>query len=236
MASILLVDDDGETAFIIRSTLEPTHQIEVETSLLKAKERLTQGKFSLLLLDVALPDGNGIEWYSEVQSSSPQMPVIFLTAGTDIADQALGISLGADDYLIKPIHPIILRVRIDACLKRHADIKVRDDVFILGDLTFQVAKQLCFVVREKERQPIELTPLEFKLLLHFAKNEEIVLTRDQLMNGVWGRDIHIYDRTIDTHVSRLRRKLKPSRYTLEAVHGVGYRMVVAHDGKVSDDL
>jgi DNA-binding response OmpR family regulator len=226
MGSILLIEDDEDIVFIIRKALEPEHYVTSVSLLSKATELLNSHSYQLILLDVMLPDGDGFHFLSDLKNSSSirTMPVLFLTGKSSTADQVLGFSLGAEDYMIKPIQPILLQARVNAKIKKYTELRNDSDMLILGDLKFLISKQKAMIVRGTSESEMDLTPLEFKLLLHFAKHEEDVFSRDQLISYVWGENVHIFDRTIDTHISHLRKKLKGCQYSLDSIHGVGYRL------------
>lgn len=233
MGSVLLIEDDEEMVFIIRKALEPEHQVTSASSLAKATELLQQHSYQLILLDVTLPDGDGFEFFSELKNSSNirLVPVLFLTGKSSTADQVLGLSMGAEDYLIKPVQPILLRARVDAKIKKYIELHKESDTYTIGNLKFIISKQKAIIMKETGETEMDLTPLEFKLLLHFSKHGEEVFTRDQLISRVWGENVHVFDRTVDTHVSNLRKKLKDSHCSLGSIHGVGYRLVPHESAK-----
>jgi DNA-binding response OmpR family regulator len=183
--------------------------------------------FHLILLDVLLPDGDGFEFFNDIQKKKnlSTTPVIFVTGQANVSDQVLGFSLGAEDYIIKPVYPLILRARVNSKLNKYQALQQEEEIFVLGPLTFDLLKQRITFHSPTEKHEIELTSLEFKLFLYFARREEQIFTRNQIMTSIWGENIHIYDRTIDTHICHLRSKLKGLPFALEAVHGAGYRFM-----------
>lgn len=225
MGLILLIEDDDDVALSIREVLEPEHKVMICKEAKKAPLLFSQMKFNLVLLDVMLSDGNGFDLLTRLRQNPnfQSIPVLFTTGQASTADQVLGFSLGAEDYIIKPIDPILFRVRVNAKIKKYSDNL--NSQFTLGDLKFDLLKQKLFLIQDQKETEVELTSLEFKLLQYFAHHEGQVFSRNQIMTAVWGENIYILDRTIDSHISRIRNKLKLSQYTIEPVHGVGYRMM-----------
>jgi DNA-binding response OmpR family regulator len=227
MAEILVIEDDKGTLLILRQALEPEHAIAGCHCLAEARTALSKRSFDLILLDVVLPDGDGFEFFDELKKLGhfQSVPVLFVTGKTSVSDQVMGYSLGAEDYIVKPINPLILRARVNSKVLKYQKFREDNEAFALGPLRFDLAKQRISVSAESGNTQIETTSLEFKLLLYFARREEQIFSRDQLITAIWGENVHVMDRTIDTHICHLRGKLKGSLYTLEAVHGAGYRLV-----------
>jgi two-component system OmpR family response regulator len=227
MAEILIIEDDESTLLLMRRVLEPEHSVTGCLRMSEARQALRKKTFNLILLDVVLPDGDGFMFFDELGKSGQlkSIPVLFVTGKSSVSDQVMGYSLGAEDYIVKPINPLILRACVNSKISKYRRLENDADVFTAGTLKFDLAKQKISIRTESDESELETTSLEFKLLLHFARREEQVFTRDQLMTAIWGDGIHVMDRTIDTHICHLRSKLKGSSYTLEAVHGVGYRLI-----------
>lgn len=224
MDHILLIEDSPESVHVIKRALEPEHCVTASATLSCARAQLQKGAYDLILLDVSLPDGDGFEFLADLNQSQAnhQCPVFFLTSKAGLADQVLGYSLGADDYIIKPVQPVLLQAKVNAKLKKRAG-SANDAAFsVFGDITLDIARHRVSVAGK----PVDLTSLEFRLLTHFIRHREQVFSRDRLMTAVWGENTHILDRTIDTHISHLRTKLSSAQCVLEAVHGSGYRLVL----------
>lgn len=226
MSRILLVDDATDDQRIIMTSLGKTHDVRVAATLGEARACLKSETFDLLLLDVQLPDGDGFQFCAELQNDAEarQIPVIFLTVRSDTPDKVLGFSLGAEDYVSKPFDPRELRARIEARIKKAGERKLRDLNLQVGDLKISVTQQKVLLVGGARERELDLTPLEFKLLLFFAQNEDHVFGRDQLLAAVWPGNVNVADRTVDMHVSNLRKKLAACNRTIRSVHGVGYRL------------
>ena len=182
-------------------------------------------KIDLIILDLMLPDINGFDVCKEV-SKEYNIPIIMLTAKNDIVDKILGLEFGADDYITKPFYVREVIARIKVCLRRMDNlkenpceeiIKLRNDIKI-----FENSREVY-----KGDNPIKLKPKEYELLLSFAKNSKIVMSRDKLLEKVWGYDFEGDSRTVDVHVQRLRKKLDEDNdeSIISTVFGIGYRMI-----------
>jgi DNA-binding response OmpR family regulator len=186
----------------------------------QAIDRVDRSAIDLVLLDVMLPRKDGFAVCRELRRSGKRMSIILLTARTHEAEKVLGLELGADDYVTKPFSPMELRARIKAALRRSS--ASTHELFRFGRFEVDFGR---FELRRDGRS-VDLTPIEFKLLAAFVQNRRNVLTRQQLLDQVWGTDVFVIDRVVDTHVGNLRRKVetdpdKPEY--LVSVRGVGYR-------------
>jgi two-component system alkaline phosphatase synthesis response regulator PhoP len=174
----------------------------------------------LIILDIMLPKKDGFQLCRELRRSGVTTPVLLLTAKSQEAEKVLGLELGADDYVTKPFSPLELRARIKALLRRSQSQAV--DVFRFGDCEVRFQKfEVC-----RAGVPVNLTPIEFKLLSALIRNRGKVLSRDQLLDLVWGADTFITDRVVDTHITNLRKKIEPESghpHYIINVRGVGYR-------------
>ena len=176
-------------------------------SLDEANEKLKSKKFDLILLDLMLPDGSGLDLCKKIKSNSETeaTPIIILTAKDDEVDKVVGFELGADDYVTKPFSVRELILRVKAILKR-SDTKTKEVVEVerqFGDLKIDVDSHEVHV----DSQLIELTALEFRLLKELVDKRGRVQSRDQLLSEVWGYNAEVTTRTVDTHIKRLREKL-----------------------------
>lgn len=227
MSRILLVEDDPSIALILTETLSAEHSIVNCANIAGARSALSESRFDLLVLDIGLPDGNGFEFLSELRNSQTlnMIPVLILTSKSSIPDQLLGFSLGADDYLTKPVHPLLIQARVNAKLKKHKALKSTESLIQIGGLCFDLHKQrVSAITKDAGKSMLSLTSLEFRILLHLAKQVDRIFSREQLVSAAWEPGVHISSRTVDSHISHLRSKLKPTSYLLEAVHGAGYRL------------
>lgn len=231
MEEILLIEDDEAARIMVIRSLGPDFNVTTCSSLDRAREALNTKNFDLIMLDLTLPDGDGLQFLAELRNSAVLMhiPVVLFTGRSSTNDHVMGLSLGADDYMIKPVAPLLLKATIKARIKRIQESIRENDVLRLGELRLVISKQKLFV-REAEgaaEREIELTSLEFKMLLYFAKHSERIISRDQLISAIWGENVHIIDRTVDGHVSHIRKKINRSTYRIESVRGEGYRFVRA---------
>lgn len=221
MSRILIVEDDPDIALGLQQDLRlEGYEVEVVGDGQSAIDRAETGSFDLILLDVMLPGKDGFAVCRELRRSGLQTPIIVLTARSHEAEKVLGLELGADDYVTKPFSPMELRARIKAALRRGAPDS--PEVFRFGDFEVDFDR---FELRRSGKL-VDLTPIEFKLLAAFVRNRQMVLTRQQLLDKVWGRDVYVTDRVVDTHIGNLRKKIEadPDTPTLVvSVRGFGYR-------------
>jgi DNA-binding response OmpR family regulator len=224
---VLVVDDDVELSQLISQYLAPEgYTVEAVHSGQKGVERALSGEHAIVVLDVMLPDMKGFEVLRRVRAIS-RAPVLMLTARGDEQDRILGLEMGADDYLPKPFNPRELCARIEAILRRSrpetpAFEPLVTDRLVVDDVSLERAARV--VRRGGER--IDLTSVEFDLLETFLRSAGRVIARDDMVRSVLRREFSPFDRSIDTHVSNLRRKLGATPDGLErikGVRGVGYQ-------------
>jgi DNA-binding response OmpR family regulator len=220
---ILVVEDEPTIALGLQDDLQlEGHIVELATDGAIAEAAALERRHDLILLDVMLPRKDGFSVCRAVRQAGVRTPIILLTAKGQEADKVLGLELGADDYVTKPFSPRELVARINAVLRRTTDASTLQDVFRAGDLTLDFGR----FEATRGGQPIVLTAMEFRLLRAFAAKRRKVITHDELIADVWGRDVFLTDRVIYTHVNNLRQKIEddPSRpKLLVSVRGVGYR-------------
>lgn len=225
MASkILIVEDDRNIAELLTRNFEQTgFDTEVVYDGANALLQAEKTRPNLIILDLMLPEVDGIEVCRMLKRNpeTQRIPVVMLTAKGEEVDRIVGLELGADDYITKPFSPREVILRVQAILRRitgdrsaSATTQLRVD-----GLTIDLDKHQAF----SEEGLIDLTSTEFKMLSLFAGSPGRVFTRSILMDVVWGQEYYGVDRTIDTHISRLRRKLGGFGDLIETVHGVGYR-------------
>jgi|TARA_Y100000287_G_scaffold53469_1_gene41973 two-component system phosphate regulon response regulator PhoB len=220
---ILIIEDEPD----IRKTLEYNisregYEVISASSLSEGREKLESASFSLLLLDLMLPDGSGLDLCRELKQdkSLSSMPVIILTAKDDEVDKVVGFELGADDYVTKPFSVRELILRVKAVLKRGE--RKSDNMEVqrqFGELKIDVDSHEVFVNDEQ----VSLTALEFKLLRQLVDRRGRVQSRDQLLSDVWGYSSDVTTRTVDTHIKRLREKLGGMGKYVQTIRGVGYK-------------
>lgn len=223
MNKILLVEDSKEIYQMVVQSVAQIADLTWAKSISEARTFLKGNAFSLFILDVELPDGNGIEFCSTLQATHSQVPVFFLTSHNNLSEKVMGFSAGADDYITKPFSPLELRARLESRLRKVKQHTVQSDHYKWQELQIDKARQEVMILEKGQFTKIELTSLEFKLLLYFAQRPGEVIERDKILNDIWGQDIHVYQRSVDTHVSKLRKKLGAVSGILGSVHGSGYK-------------
>ena len=219
MSRILIVEDEVDIALGLEDDLRVEgYDVEVARDGETGFRRGREGSWDLILLDVMLPGKDGFDVCRELRRHGVQTPIILLTAKAQEAEKVLGLELGADDYVTKPFSPRELRARIKAVLRRFS----RPDVCCFGNVEVDFARA---EVR-RAGQTLEVTPIEFKLLSVFIQRRGRVLSREQLLDAAWDRDVHVTDRAVDAHIVNLRRKIEPQPAEpkfLLSVRGLGYR-------------
>lgn len=221
---ILLVDDEPNIVELAKIYLEKEgfRTLSVGDGQ-SALDRVDKDNPALMVLDLMLPALDGYEVCRRVRAKS-DLPIIMLTARDEDIDKIIGLELGADDYMTKPFNPRELVARVKAILRRAERApKQQTAVLHLADVTIDPARREVTVAGK----PAALRTKEFDLLQTLAENKGIVLTREQLLNLVWGFDFYGQTRTIDVHVSHLRKMLTGSRVSIETVTGVGYKLVIS---------
>ncbi len=218
---ILLVEDDPQTAKMVRFYLErEDFKIIVARDGVSGEEAFRQHSPQLVVLDIMLPGIDGLELCSRIRRKSA-VPILMLTARADDTDKAIGLGIGADDYLTKPFSPIELVARVKALLRRTYQYNELPRPALLGGSHLHL-DSTSRIVRLDDR-PIDLTPLEFDLLHIMMANPGWAFSRSHLLEKVWGYIDGAGEETVTAHVSNLRRKLGPSGAGLiRTVHGVGY--------------
>lgn len=220
---IYLLEDEASIQKLVVYTLTsaglPTAGFGVAADFWKALEKEIP---RLVLLDIMLPDEDGLEVLKKLRSTSrtEKLPVMMLTARDTEYDKVVGLDLGADDYLPKPFGMMELIARVKSLLRRSETDQKAPEEFRLGTLFVSLPRHIATL----SDVPLALTPKEFDVLVHLLRNPGIVLTRDQIMSGVWGYDFDGESRTVDVHIRTLRAKLADCPDLIETVRGVGYRM------------
>jgi len=225
MATVLLVDDDPKIRELLRLYVEreghrPLFAADGETAL----ELAARAQPDIVLLDVMLPGIDGLEVTRRLREIS-QVPILLLTARSAEGDRIVGLDLGADDYVVKPFSPRELMARVRALLRRRPAAAADEPILTADGLEVDPNA----VTARLDGRSLELTPFEFRILLALARRPNRVLTRDELIDAIHGADDPgIYDRTIDVHLGRLRRKLGDDANRprfIATVRTVGYRFV-----------
>jgi len=222
MTRILIVEDEPAIALGLEDDLKMEgYQVEVAGDGITGARRAREGAFDLVLLDVMLPGKDGFEVCRELRRAGLKTPILMLTAKAREAEKVMGLELGADDYVTKPFGTRELRARIKALLRRSGG-EADEECCRFGEVEVDFARG---ELRLRGR-PVELTPIEFKLLDSFIRARGRILSRDQLITAAWGHDTFASARIVDNHIANLRRKIGDDpaepRY-LRNVRGLGYR-------------
>ena len=223
-ARLLLIDDDTRLTTMVVDYLQANgFEVTAAGSLAGGRECLRQDVFDALLLDLMLPDGDGLDLTRELRADARtrRLPLLMLTARGEPPDRIVGLEIGADDYLPKPFEPRELLARVKALLRRSAAPLGDDELLRFGRLEIDLGARQARV----DGKPCDLTSHQFDLLVVLAQGAGRVLSRDQIMDGLKGHPLEAFDRSIDVHVSRIRAAIEddpkaPKR--LLTVRGVGY--------------
>ena len=223
---VLIVEDEPLLVLTLSDRLRAeAYEVEAATNGELGLARAREGRFDLILLDVALPLKSGFDVLRDLRQQRVETPVLMLTARGQVIDRVLGLKLGADDYLPKPFDMTELLARMEAVLRRRKTAAAAPaGSYVFGEVRvdFRRAEVL------REGQPVELSSLEFKLLRYFVEHRGELLSRRELLEQVWGYPAVLQTRTVDVHVASLRQKLerhaaKPEH--IVTVHRMGYRFV-----------
>ena len=225
--TIALVDDDKNILTSVSMALESEgFDVRTYNDGAEALTGIASRPVDLAILDIKMPRMDGMELLSKLRDST-RMPVIFLTSKDDEIDEVIGLRMGADDYITKPFSQRLLIERIRAVLRRAeagegAEGETKEQTVVRGDLVLDPDRHLC----TWRGDPVQLTVTEFLILQSLAARPGHVKSRDQLMDAAYGENIYVDDRTIDSHIKRLRKKFKvvdDAFEKIETLYGIGYR-------------
>jgi len=223
MAKILIVEDEEAILMALEDNLKlEGYEVESATDGEKGFSMASEGKFDLIILDIMLPRMDGFEVCKQLRQAGNTTPIMMLTAKSQEIDKVLGLELGADDYVTKPFSPRELLARVKALLRRSKQAQQGIDLYAFGDVEVDFKR---YEVK-KAGQAIYLTALEFSLLHFLVQNKGQVITRDTILDDVWGKDVYIQPRTVDKHIAELRKKIEDDPASPEhiiGVRGVGYK-------------
>ncbi|GAB5407852.1 MAG: response regulator transcription factor [Balneolaceae bacterium] len=225
---ILLIEDEPGLVMTIRDRLEEErYLVEVAEDGELGFEKALDSDYDLIILDLMLPKKGGLDICRDLRQKGIETPILMLTAKGQVIDKVLGLKLGADDYMQKPFEMMELLARVEVQLRKRNRKKEKNEIGEYGfsDVSMDFKKMLI----KKAGEEISLSAKEFQLVKFLVENEGVILTRDQLLNEVWGYDALPSTRTVDVHIAWLRQKLEEdSRYPkhIITVHGFGYKFVV----------
>ena len=225
MTRILIIEDDPAILKGLQVALEEEHYVvESESDGVFGYENARNHDFDLIILDLMLPGKNGQEICRDLRGDGVTTPIIMLTSKKEEVDKVLGLEMGADDYVTKPFSIVELKARIKAQLRRSKLKAESKDIHSFGKIEIDFRKQIAL----RNNKFIKLSSKEFEILQYFIDREEEVITRDMLLNEVWGYDVFPTTRTIDTFILNLRKKIEddPSNPKhIVTVHKAGYRFL-----------
>ena len=226
MSTILIADDEARIRRLVSDFLKRDGHTIVEAADGKEALNILENRrpgLDMAILDVMMPGMDGFEVLRELREQEhgeTHLPVMLLTARAEDADQVRGLEGGADDYVTKPFSPIVLAARVRTLLKREG--RAGAPLEQLGKLSVNELRREVMV----ENKPIDLTPKEYELLIYFKNNRAIALSRESILNAVWGYDYFGDLRTVDTHVKKLRSKLGDKGDYIKTIWGMGYKFEV----------
>ena len=215
---LLIAEDDVSlrhitSAFFINNGFE----VDEASDGIEACGLIRKNRYDVIILDIMMPGKDGIEVCRFIRDSY-DVPVIFLTALGTESDIIDGYAVGADEYVTKPFSTKLLLAKVNALIKRYRGLLVKDGRIIIDELVIEPFKRVVSV----DGKRLDISPREYELLMYFVENKEHVLSRDQILDAVWGQDFIGYDRAVDTYVKKLRQTLGPARRHIETVIKSGY--------------
>ncbi len=222
---VVIVDGDSLTAKLMRFALEDaSFQVATATRGIEAFDLVLARETSLIILDVNLPDTDGFDLLSELHARRYCGPSIFVTARSDIADKLRGFALGADDYIVKPFEPLELVARVESVIRRfrRADLMAMGTVVRVGDAELSIGE---LSYRSDAIEATSLTPTEMRILEVLMRNPAIAISRERLIERIWGYDFVGETNRVDVYIRRIRRKIEPDPDRpcyLHTVRGIGY--------------
>jgi DNA-binding response OmpR family regulator len=220
VSRILIVDDEVKIREVIKEYAEfDGHEVAQAQDGMEALSLVKANDYDLIILDIMMPKLDGYSTCKEIKKVK-DIPIIMLSARSEEYDKLFGFELGVDDYIIKPFSPKELLARINAVIKRYKkSSESNEDVFRYEGLVINFTAREVIVDGEK----VSMTPKEYDLLFYFAKNINVALSREKLLEAVWGFDFYGDDRTVDTHVKMLRNSLGKYRNLIVTLRGMGYK-------------
>ena len=220
MYKILVVDDEAKIREVIRTYAEfEGYEVIEAVDGMEAVEICHDEDFDVIVMDIMMPRLDGFSAYKEIKKDK-DIPVLMLSARGEEYDKLYGFEIGIDDYVVKPFSPKELMARLSVIIKRHQHVR-ENHLLEFDGLAIDLDGREVYV----DHKPVEMTPKEFDLLVFIAENQNIALSREKLLNKVWGYDFYGDDRTVDTHIKMLRNSIEPYRDYIVTVRGVGYKFV-----------
>ncbi len=229
MKKILVVDDDQDIFNLVHASLSAEYDLTWASDINSARSEFSKEEFDFIILDEMLPDGRGSEFchYVKQELKRPDLPIVMLTSQKELENKLNAFQSGADDYITKPFEPLELKARIQARLRTSHSGEA--NIMVKGDLRFDLSTQALSLEISGVATPVDMTPIEFKILYLMAKQEGTVMSREVILTEIWGKSNFVVDRTVDQHISKIRKKISPSQYTIKSSHGKGYRFLKERD-------
>lgn len=225
MAKVLVIEDNLDTQLLLRKILEPNYSIKIAEDLKSAWDCIENEEWDIVILDRSLPDGDGLELCLKLKKLNleSKFSVLMLTAHGELDEKIKGLAAGADDYVVKPFEPRELLARMEAILRRRsANGSGFQSTINLANLVINIETHAVSAKIDKDQTvPIDLTPIEFKILLALVKNYGKEIDREHLVQVVWDK-INLSERNIDTHVCHLRKKIAQGNLVIKNRRGKGY--------------
>lgn len=225
MNRILVVEDSPTTQALIRASLEKIAHVKCVGSIKDGEQELNRNNYDLLVLDVVLPDGDGFSLCERLRTKPEfaDLLLIFLTDQAELDNKVKGLKLGGDDFLAKPFSPLELQARVNARLRRKS--ATPNSTLKVNGFRVDFNTQTVYLqTAEQEEKNLDLTRIEFKLLVFFLRNIEKIFSRSDLLQKIWGEGTHVSEHTVDTHISSLRKKIIMSGYQVKSVVKQGYKL------------
>ncbi len=225
MEKILVIEDEESILMALTDDLAlEGYEVTSARDGLKGLSMAKEKGHDLVILDIMLPKMDGFEVCKQLRQAGVGTPILMLTAKSQEIDKVLGLELGADDYVTKPFSPRELLARVKAILRRVKTTQEQMDIYNFGDVEIDFKK---YEVKKKG-QPVYLTTLEFSLIGFLIKHKDQVLDRSAILDGVWGEDVYVLPKTVDTHIGHLRKKIEDDPANpkhIIGVRGIGYKFI-----------
>jgi DNA-binding response OmpR family regulator len=225
MKKILIIEDDPATLTGIEETLKEEHfDVSTVMSGQMGYEKAKEGKHDLIILDLMLPEKNGIDICKDLRRDGINTPILMLTGKKEEIDKVIGLEIGADDYVTKPFSIRELVARVKALLRRPQEIRPEVEEYLFDNIYLNFKKQEA----KKGNNPVELSVMEFKVMKYFIQREGEVIERNKLLDEVWGYENYPSTRTVDNFILNLRKKIEDDHSNpkhLLTIHGAGYKFV-----------
>ncbi len=221
---ILHVEDNKELFELVDEILSNSNiAVSWAKSLKEASAKLSDEIFDLIILDLELPDGNGAEFCQKLKKERPDQSVFILSGDDSVSTKVMGFSVGAEDYITKPFNVLEFKARIMSRVDRLKKDKGQVSLYEWKELKVDISKHDVYILNENKFELISLSSLQFKILLYFIENKQRVVDRKELVDSVWGDSVFVSSRSVDSQISKLRKKFMSASYILESIRGEGYK-------------